>query len=139
MKRKANGHFAEVSPAERLWPKVVKTNTCWVWTGDTNGAYGNFWFKQRKYKTHRIAWMLAYGPIPDGALVLHSCDIPLCVRPSHLFLGDKRLNALDCVWKRRNGERTRPSRKPRGERHGNRKLTDEGVREIRSMLNDGGS
>lgn len=50
---------------------------------------------------HRISWALAFGPIPPDALVLHACDNPACVNPSHLFLGDQRANMQDCAEKGR--------------------------------------
>lgn len=41
------------------------------------------------------------GPRPKGALLLHRCDKPLCVEPSHLFYGSQRDNMRDCVLKGR--------------------------------------
>jgi hypothetical protein len=50
---------------------------------------------------HRIAWVFAHGDIPAGLAVLHSCDIPICVRDQHLFLGTAGDNACDMVSKGR--------------------------------------
>lgn len=73
-------------------------NSCWLWTGskciaDGRGEYD--FDGKRKMKAHRISWVLANGPIPDGKDVLHKCDIPLCVKPSHLFLGTHQENMRD--------------------------------------------
>lgn len=37
-----------------------------------------------KRPTHRVAYELAYGPIPDGHHVDHICFTPACVQPLHL-------------------------------------------------------
>lgn len=44
-----------------------------------NGARTN-------HPTHRLAYELAYGPIPDGMAVGHTCGRHLCVTPEHLIL-----------------------------------------------------
>ena len=61
-------------------------------------GYGQLPESQRVYGTtraHRIAWTKANGPIPEGLNVLHHCDNPPCVRPSHLFLGTQQDNMDD--------------------------------------------
>ncbi|MGH7024521.1 MAG: HNH endonuclease signature motif containing protein [Caulobacteraceae bacterium] len=50
---------------------------------------------------HRLAWELANGPIPDGLLILHKCDNPVCCNPDHLFLGTAADNHADCAAKGR--------------------------------------
>ncbi len=88
-------------------------------------------------RTHRIAYELTYGPIPPGLLVCHRCDNPPCCRPDHLFLGDKRANALDCVAKGRwRGGGVKGQFKP-GSKHPQAKLTEERVLEIRRRLATG--
>lgn len=51
--------------------------------------------------SHRVAWTLANGNIPDGLDVLHKCDNPPCCNPSHLFIGTARDNARDAISKGR--------------------------------------
>jgi HNH endonuclease len=34
---------------------------------------------------YRVAYALAYGPIPEGYDVHHSCGNPRCIEPEHLF------------------------------------------------------
>lgn len=41
------------------------------------------------------------GPRPKKALLLHRCDRPKCIEPSHLFYGSQRDNMRDCVLKGR--------------------------------------
>ncbi len=125
--------------AERLWPRVTKVNdatSCWPWTGSIDrygygylGEGGSVRNGAKYIKAHRVVWELTYGPIPNGLQVLHHCDDPQCCRPDHLFLGTNLDNAKD---------RHAKGRDPRGEKHGNAKLTDEAVREIRRRYAAGG-
>ena len=99
--------------AERFWPKVQKTDTCWLWTGATmRGGYGELsaggspqYGRGHPLHAHRVSWELAYGPIPDGLWVLHICDTPACVRPDHLFLGTHADNMADMSHKGRTSHR----------------------------------
>lgn len=96
------------------------------------------------YRANRIAYSLTHGPVPPGLVVMHTCDRPICVRPSHLQMGTYQDNVLDCWRKGRNRRvpvgsahhlRQRPELTPRGERNGNAKLTEAGVREILTLQN----
>ena len=86
-------------------------------------GYPQIRYEGRKVCVHRIAWVLANGPIPDGAFVLHKCDTPTCFEITHLFLGNAKVNALD----RQNKGRSNTAY---GERHGHAKLTEKQVMEI---------
>jgi len=143
----------------RFWTKVDKSGDCWLWTAarwDT--GYGQFMVGGKLRGAHRVSYELAKGPIPAGMLVCHTCDNPRCVRPSHLWLGTVRDNAQDAARKGRtasgdrNGKRLHPERYPhgdnhpmrlhpelvtRGERNGRAKLTDDNVREIRTLAAQG--
>lgn len=55
--------------------------------------------------------------------VLHRCDVPLCVRPDHLFLGTLKDNTQDMLTKNR---------------HTIEKLTSDQVQEIRARYAAGG-
>ena len=90
--------------AERFWTKVNKTDTCWLWTRSlTIHGYGKIGETTtgRTLAAHRVSWELEYGPIPEGMSILHKCDTPACVRPSHLFLGSQVENMKDMTQKGR--------------------------------------
>lgn len=89
---------ARISLADRFWAKVKTDGPCWLWTGAQMGSLGYGQFRIDPARTdyaHRVSWRLANGEIPDGALVLHRCDVPLCVRPDHLYLGNQADNMRD--------------------------------------------
>ncbi len=70
---------------------------CWNWTGSTtNGGYGVMNISQKIIRATRMSYELNKGKIPEGLFVLHHCDNPLCVNPTHLFLG----NDSDLIVKR---------------------------------------
>lgn len=118
-----------VSVADRFWAKVDKSGDCWLWTAGCSGdGYGAFKDGGRKVGAHRWAWAESNGPIPPGQDVLHSCDTPKCVRPSHLFLGTVVENQRDMVDK---------GRSLFGERNNKAKLTTATVTEIRSLAAEG--
>lgn len=124
------------SRIQRFWSKVDRSGDCWIWTACRHKqGYGEMgvWVggKVRTLLAHRAAWALMKGEIPKGLLVLHRCDNPPCVNPSHLFLGTQRDNMRDCSAKGRAG-------KLRGSQIGNSKLTEEQVVEIRRLFSLGG-
>jgi hypothetical protein len=92
---------------DRFWNKVSRDPVgCWRWTAvlSTSG-YGLVWDGvlggTRSVQAHRQAWRYTRGDIPDGLCVLHSCDNPACVRPSHLFIGTHSDNMRDMYAKGR--------------------------------------
>jgi len=84
---------------DRLWSRVERGPGCWVWTGcRSKWGYGQIGSKGRMARTHRVSWELTRNrPVPEGLHVLHRCDNPPCVRPSHLYVGTDLDNARDRV------------------------------------------
>jgi hypothetical protein len=109
--------------AMRFWRKVDRGSSdgCWLWIGARRGSYGMFRpTADTQISSHRMAYELANGPIPDGLCVCHRCDNPLCVRPDHLWLGTIGENNADRVAKGRSatGDRSGPRLHPERLRRG---------------------
>lgn len=110
---------------------------CWLWTrafrvSRCGHKRGIFNAGGKHFSASRFAYMVENGPIPSMMLVCHKCDNPLCVRPSHLFLGTHADNAIDCVTKGRHAAQTGTQNVARHERHPNAKLTMAKAEAIRS-------
>lgn len=121
---------------ERFWPKVDKTDTCWLWTAaKINTGYGaiNLGRGLGIALAHRVAWSLTNGPIPRDMYLCHTCDVRACVNPDHLFIGSQADNLADAARK----GRMRKFDYPRGEAHSNTRITDAQVAEMRRRLATG--
>lgn len=122
---------------DRFWMKVDKNtpNSCWEWTSNKNNK-GCGLFKVNAAVGNRLAHRLSYrdakGPIPKDALVLHSCDNPACVNPSHLRLGSHKMNAADRETRQRH-----PHRPMVGEKNAFSKLSNQQVIAIRKACVSG--
>ena len=96
-----------------LWAGTVQKQTGYgVIQGNERGVIG----------AHRVAYERRYGPIPEGAHVLHKCDVRMCINPEHLFTGSNLDNIADMISKGRNHK---------GESASNHVLTEAQVRAIR--------
>lgn len=105
----------KVSVEERFWSKVDKTGNCWLWTANSDRrGYGKFSLQCHTYRSHRVAYQIAVGPVPDEMLILHKCDTPACVNPDHLYVGTHQMNMKDrqnkgrAAYGKRNGMSTHP-------------------------------
>jgi hypothetical protein len=120
----------------RFWSKVriAGPDECWLWIAGLRGkGYGCFRVGSRtdnsacKLASHRCAWELTHGPVPDGLFVLHRCDRPSCCNPRHLWLGTHMDNMADMRSKQRGVGKTA------GEINGNARLTVDVIRQMRAL------
>ena len=75
---------------------MCKTDCCWLWFGSSHSSgYGKLMVSKRYRLAHQVAYEVAVGPIPDGKIITHDCDVKLCVRPDHLRVGTKTSNLLE--------------------------------------------
>lgn len=91
-----------VEVAERFWSGVNQRSVdeCWDWTrGISNNGYGVFTHRYKSIATHRLAFSLQNGDIPDGLMVCHKCDRKCCCNPNHMFLGTGKDNMQDAISK----------------------------------------
>jgi len=124
-----------LTPEERFHDcYIVNENGCWIWQKSTkrtgDGVRGQFWLNRKNLFAHRAAWLLFWGPIPDGLLICHECDVGICVNPDHLFLGTHKDNTKDMIQKGRANPR-------RGEECHYAKLTANDVIAIRRSKETG--
>ena len=88
-----------------------QANGCIHWSGKTNvHGYGVIESIIKKLRSNRVAYELCVGPIPAGLHVLHHCDNPLCINPTHLFTGTHQDNMRDMNEKGRAGWQRRAAR-----------------------------
>jgi hypothetical protein len=108
--------------AERFWSYVIKgpnPDSCWLWVGAVaDDGYGRFWVgpgkaARRVVRAQRYAYTAVTGrAVPEGLMVLHRCDVPLCVHAdpdpalSHLRAGTGRDNMDDRTRRHRTGTDT---------------------------------
>lgn len=133
---------------KRFWKKVIfrSDSECWDWAAgkDKDGyAVFNVAFKTRGVG-HRFSYALHKGEIPDGMLIMHSCDNPPCCNPDHLSKGDVKANTEDKIKKNRQckGENHYCFKNPelvQGENNGESKLKKSEVLLIRKEFSNGAS
>jgi hypothetical protein len=101
------GFYARKPLADRLWAHVDKDGPipphrpelgpCWPWTGKAESrGHGQIMLNYRHHATHRVAYELLVGPIPEGLTLDHlchngsgcpggdTCPHRRCCNPAHL-------------------------------------------------------
>lgn len=111
-------------------PLKPSHNGCIVWSGKIACAYGYgvIGFRGAEIRAHRYAWERVHGKIPERMVIRHKCDNPPCVNIDHLEIGTQTDNTLDTLKR---------GRVRRGEAHGNAKLKEVDVAEMKRRVRGG--
>lgn len=95
------------------------------------GGYVKVRVKGQAMYLHRYVYERAYGKIPDGMVVMHTCDNPACCNVKHMQLGTLDDNNKDRAAKNRTSRKHQCKRPQNGEMNKSSKLTAEQVKAIR--------
>lgn len=76
---------------------------CLTWQGATNyNGYGLMKVSGKMRSTHRLAYELEHGPIPEGRVVDHTCFVRNCVNVEHMRLVTVAENNRSLSGRRKN-------------------------------------
>lgn len=105
---------------------VRAESSCWIWTKSDGtpipeAQYSDAYIPagmrsgldSHKLPGHRLSYVAFNGPLADGMVVCHKCDVPACVNPDHLFAGTHADNTADAKKK----GRLKSGRKPQSLRY----------------------
>ena len=115
----------------RFWNKTRENpeTGCIEWTAGTSpSGYGEFYYKGKTRRAHRVVYEMVFGPFSEDLIVRHTCDNKKCVNPDHLLLGTQKDNASDRVERQL---------MPNGEAVWSSKLTEKDVLTIRKKYANG--
>jgi hypothetical protein len=87
----------------RVMAKLVPSGDCLLYLGREWGPQGGYFQvltrdadgTKRNRLAHRIVYEAAYGPIPAGMEIRHTCDRPTCCELTHLVIGTRTQNEAD--------------------------------------------
>ena len=109
---------------------IIDDNGCWIWQGSIIAkGYGQAKDLEGDRYAHRNSFTVFKGPIPEGKLVRHTCDIMPCINPEHLIPGTDQDNVDDMIIRGRKGT-------CKGVTY-MRTVTEEAIEGIRQMADEG--
>lgn len=85
-----------------------KDTGCWEWNRSRfKQGYGIATLPNKKGSglAHRLSFVIFVEELSDLDIVMHSCDNPCCVNPSHLRKGTQKDNMEDMKYKNRSPNR----------------------------------
>lgn len=107
-------------PPTPAWDRIVARlvidpdTGCWLFQGAKGNEYGHRKVRVKvdgKWKmewAHRVSYIHHLGPIPNGMVVRHSCDVAACVNPAHFTLGTVIENNHDIAMRCRGANQYGP-------------------------------
>lgn len=108
----------------------IDANGCWLWQGCKNrNGYGKVAFKGTShFIASRASYEIFNGSIEEDKFICHTCDVPSCVNPDHLWVGTHIENMMDMIDKGRQSSKLGVV-----EVYKIRKLWDEGYSQAKIM------
>jgi hypothetical protein len=96
--------FAAAEEWARVRASTVATTGHWVFVGAIGrDGYPQVWAPPApgeaatSVRVSRWMWAAHHGPIPDGQVCQHRCDLTVCVAPTDLLLGTRSENSRDAA------------------------------------------
>jgi len=109
------------------------SDECWPWLGGTTPSNrGMMRVDGQQTNVYRISFRIFCGEIEANKVIMHKCDNPNCVNPSHLIKGTQQDNVNDMYAKNR--QRHTPSI---GSNNGRAVLNEINVKDIKDLLRQG--
>jgi len=112
----------------------IEESGCWVWVSGEHRPqeHPKIWCDGGYRRASHLSWEMANEQnLLPGDQILHKCDNPRCVNPSHLFIGDHLVNMQDKARKGR-------AHRPLGALNGRAKLSAEAAEKIVEMYANSG-
>ena len=105
-KRRPRRRYVRSSPrnCERSWSITQRLayystpdplSGCHIWRANLKDGYGCLRLGGKLHFAHRLAWQAKHGPIPDGLVLRHRCNVRRCCNPDHLVPGTRAENNAD--------------------------------------------
>lgn len=86
---------------QKVESRLVDQDGCRVWLHASDTRYGLVQIpprisgrRSKVVKTHRTAYLHAYGPIPFGMTLDHVCENTFCADPTHLVIATQAENVM---------------------------------------------
>lgn len=116
-RRSAKARRVYKMTTHKVFSPVVRDGDCLLWVGPrTTAGYGFVQVGNRRVAIHRLVYQITHGILLPGEVVMHRCDRPPCIEPTHLRAGTLADNARD-MWTKGRGRGRFSTGRPHGPEH----------------------